>query len=163
MISHSPVNAVKVGRELNTDQQKDNAKRSLFLTLYALRGTPLHYDFVRCLNQIDIVFEDNPTVLQAWRKHYDSLNTKGVVNPQDVWRLQRVEMLSAMAQVLGYSAISQADMSRDYYPEGHENQIRDSIEFQQAHLTYLKTGTAMHEQIVTVNKRQLEGSSQQTQ
>ena len=52
-------NAVIIGRELNIQQQKDTAKRSLFLLLFSLRGTPVHYDFVRGLNQIDVVFEDN--------------------------------------------------------------------------------------------------------
>jgi hypothetical protein len=58
-------NAVRIGRTLNNEQQKDNAKRNLFLTLFSLRGSPVHYDFVKCLNQIDIVFEDVPEVLTA--------------------------------------------------------------------------------------------------
>ena len=35
-IKTGPTNAVQVGRRLNNEQQKDNAKRNLFLTLFAL-------------------------------------------------------------------------------------------------------------------------------
>jgi hypothetical protein len=39
-IAHSPINAVRIGRTLNNEQQKDNAKRNLFLLLFSLRGIP---------------------------------------------------------------------------------------------------------------------------
>lgn len=59
-ISTSSLNAVRLGRQLNDRQQKDNAKRTLFLTLFSLRANPVHYDYVTGLNQIDVVFEDTP-------------------------------------------------------------------------------------------------------
>lgn len=137
-------NAVRIGRQLNTEQQKDNAKRNLFLTLYALRGSPLNYDFVRGLNQIDIVFEDVPAVLDAWHIHYASLNIKGQINEIDTWNLQRVNLLSAMASHLGYERIRQTEMIRDYYPEGHETLMKGDIDFRLAALEYLKKGAELY-------------------
>ncbi len=145
---YSPVDAVKIGRKLNEEQQKDNAKRSLFLTLFSLRGSPVNYDFVRALNQIDIVFEDVQLVLDAWHTHYDSLQTKGQINESQIWDLQRTNLLSAMAVSLGYNRIRQTDMLKNYYPEGHLNQVKDEFDFRQAALTYYKSGAALHEKAI---------------
>lgn len=140
---YSPVDAVNVGRQLNNEQKKDDAKRNLFLTLFALRGSPVHYDFVRALNQIEIVFEDTPTVLDAWRTHYDSLQIKGQVNENQIWDIQRTNLLSAMAVSLGYNRIRQTDMLQNYYPEGHVNQMNEDVQFRQAALTFYKSSAAL--------------------
>lgn len=137
-IANGPRNAISIGRKLNIEQQKDDAKRELFLTLFSLRGSPLHYDFVRALNEIDVVFEDTPSVLQAWHTYYDSLHIKGRVNEDQEWELQRVTLLSAMAQSLGYQSIRETDMIRQYYPEGHGNQLQSDLETHQDWKTYLK-------------------------
>lgn len=142
-IAHSPVNAVKIGRTLNDEQQKDNAKRNLFLLLFSLRGSPVHYDFVRGLNQIDIVFEDVQPVLDAWHIHFDSLQIKNQANAEINWNVQRTNLLSAMAVHLGYNRIRQTDMIRDYYPEGHQNLMNYDNDFREAVLTYLKSGSAV--------------------
>lgn len=137
-ISHSPINAIKIGRRLNNEKQKDNAKRNLFLTLFALRGSPVHYDFVRGLNEIDIVFENTPTVLTAWHKLYDSLQIKNQNNEDQIWELLRVELLSAMAVHLGYHQIRQTDMVREYYPEGHGHQRKLDMQFQAVQWAYFE-------------------------
>lgn len=145
---YSPIDAVNVGRRLNNEQKKDDAKRNLFLTLFSLRGSPVHYDFVRCLNQIDIVFEDTRTVLDAWHDLRTSLNIKGQANEHKVWEILRTNLLSAMAVSLGYNRIQQTDMIQDYYPEGHDNQLKDDLDFRQAASTFLKSGAALHELII---------------
>jgi hypothetical protein len=122
VIRKSPSDAIKIGRQLNDAQNKDDAKRELFLILFSLRGSPLHYDFVRSLNQIDVVFEDTPSVLDAWHTHYDSLQIKEQANELQIWELQRTNLLSAMAVSLNYKSIRQTDMLKNYYPEGHENE-----------------------------------------
>jgi hypothetical protein len=142
---YSPVDSVKVGRQLSNEQQKDNAKRNLFLTLFALRGSPLSFDFVRGLNQIDIVFEDSQLVLDAWHTHYDSLQIKGQVNENQIWDLQRADLLSVMAVSLGYNRIRQTDMMKNYYPEGHNNQIKMEMDFREAEFLYHKSGALLHE------------------
>lgn len=153
-IATSAVNAVRVGRELNTSQQKDNAKRNLFLTLFALRGSPVHYDFVRGLNQIDIVFEDCPKVLKAWHDYYDSLQIKEQANAQKNWELLRVTLLSEMAMSLGYSRISQTDMLKNYSPEGHSNQAFDDWEFRDAAKQYFQKGSLLYDVLIDNAKKQ---------
>jgi hypothetical protein len=145
---YSPVDAVKIGRQLNNEQQKDSAKRSLFLTLFSLRGSPLNYDFVIGLNQIDVVFEDTPSVLEAWHIHYDSLNTTGQVDATKIWDLQRTNLLSAMAQSLGYERIRQTDMLKNYTPIGHENMESQLMDMEEARLNYYKSNYAMNRKIM---------------
>ena len=135
--------AVIIGRRLNIEQQKDTAKRNLFLTLFALRGSPLHYDFVKSLNEIDIVFEDTQPVLDSWHTYYDSLQIKGQANAQQTWSLQRAELLSAMAFSLGYNRIKQTDIIRDYYPEGHEDRAKSDWNFRESQRQYYEKTTLM--------------------
>lgn len=128
---HAAENAVKVGRQLNSEEQKDNAKRNLFLLLFSLRGSPVHYDFVRGLNQIDIVFSDSRDVLNAWHIHFASLETKGLVNELEIWERQRINLLSAMAVSLGYPTLQQTDILAHYFPEGHQNQIVSDYQYRE--------------------------------
>ncbi len=144
----SPIDAVKVGRELNKEQEKDNAKRNLFLLLFSLRGNPLHYDFVRGLNQIDVVFEDTPEVLAAWHAHYDSLHLQGQVDVTTTWNVQRTNLLSAMAVSLGYNRIRQTDMLVNYTPVGHNDQQEFEWNLQQAQMTFYKSSAAMNQRIM---------------
>ena len=145
---YSPVDSVKVGRKLNTEQQKDDAKRNLFLLLFSLRVNPVHYDFVRGLNQIDIVFSDTPSVLNEWHIHYNSLNTMNQVNEDILWERQRVNLLSAMAESLGYPHIRQTELLQHYTPVGHSNLMKEEFEFRQAQLTYYKSNVAMCQKVM---------------
>lgn len=143
-----PLNAVKTGRKLNNEQQKDNAKRTLFLTLFSLRGNPVHFDFVRGLNQIEVVFEDVPSVISAWRVHFASLGNRDQANKDKNWEIERAALLSAMAVHLGYSNIPHGELLRDYYPEGHDNQFQDDRALRQKWVDYLNTSTLMNQMII---------------
>lgn len=144
----SPVDAVKVGRKLNQEEQKDNAKRNLFLSLFSLRGNPVHHDFVRGLNQIEVVFEDVPKVIDAWRKHFASLGNKNQANRENNWQIERAALLSEMAVHLGYSNIPHGELLRDYYPEGHENQLLDDLAHRKASLDYFQMGAAVYQKML---------------
>ncbi len=160
-IAHAPVNAVRIGRRLNNEQQKDNAKRNLFLTLFAYRGSPIHYDFVNSLNKIDIVFHDTPTVLTAWHNYYNSLQLKEQANAQDNWRLLRIELLSQMATVLDYPQIKQVDMAKHYFPEGHESQEFDDFLLKKRGIDYLKSGAELHALLIEqIEAKQKEGETE---
>jgi hypothetical protein len=148
-IYYAPIKAVKVGRQLNDEQNKDTAKRNLFLTLFAYRGSPVHFDFVNNLNKIDIVFQDEPNVLTAWAKYYDSLGQKNITNQEEVWSILRVDLLSEMAISLGYKKLKQVDIMKNYYPEGHDNQIKEDMELRQAAIKFLKTGKEIHEILIS--------------
>lgn len=144
VISHAPKDAVKIGRKLNDEQQKDNAKRELFLDLFAYRGSPIHKTFVDALNEIDLVFHDTPNVLNAWHRYYDSLHLKNQVNEEETWRLLRVELLTQMAVSLGYSEIRQIDMMQHYYPEGHGKQLEDDWDLRESAKAFLKNGDIVY-------------------
>ncbi|SEN24927.1 hypothetical protein SAMN05192574_102905 [Mucilaginibacter gossypiicola] len=147
-IYYAPIKAVKVGRDLNDEQNKDNAKRNLFLTLFAHRGSPVSYPFVNGLNTIDVVFHDTPPVLVAWQKYYDSLHTTNQINLDETRTLLRVDLLSQMAISLGYGSLKQVDISRNYYPEGHENQNRSEWELRQAAFDFFTKGTEVYEAMI---------------
>jgi hypothetical protein len=95
-----------------------------------------------------VVFEDVPQVIQAWRTHFASLQIKSQSNAEKNWEIERAALLSAMAVHLGYSNIPHSELLRDYYPEGHDNQLKDDIDFRQAASTFLKSGAALHELII---------------
>lgn len=139
-IATGPINAVKIGRKLNIEQQKDNAKRNLFLTLFALRGSPLNYDFVNGLNQIDVVFESDSQVLDAWHKHLNDLHNKGLNDPQRVWEIGRIELLSKMANSLGYGSLNQTDIMQHYYPVGHGDKSKFDFDLQYAATKFFESG-----------------------
>ena len=144
-IYYAPIKAVKIGRQLNDEQNKDTVKRELFLTLFAYRGSPVHYEFVNSLNKIDIVFQDEHLVLNAWAKYYDSLGQKNITNQEEVWSILRVDLLSEMATSLGYKKLKQVDIMKNYYPVGHDNQNREDWELRQAAKRFLTTGHELYE------------------
>ncbi|WP_430971590.1 DUF6680 family protein [Sunxiuqinia rutila] len=143
VISKSPTDAVKVGRELNETKQKDDAKRNLFFTLFSYRGSPVPQYFVDALNRIDVVFADTPTVLTAWHKYYDSLQQKDLVDPDKTWRLLRVDLLSEISKDLGYKDLKNYDFEKHYYPQGHEKQFLDQMEFHKEQFEYYKNSNQL--------------------
>lgn len=98
----------------------------------------------RPLNRIEVVFEDVPTVIQAWRIHFASLGNKEQANKEKNWEIERAALMSAMAVHLGYSNIPHGELLRDYYPEGHENQLKDDLKFREAALNYFRAGAAIY-------------------
>jgi hypothetical protein len=143
-IKTSPIKAVEIGRKLNDEQNKYDAKSDLFLTLFSLRGNPTHYNFVNGLNQIDIVFQDVQTVLTAWEKLYESLGNPNQNNAVQNWDLLRTELLSEMAQHLGYQKLKQTAIQRNYSPKAHALESDENWNHQQAAKTFFETGTQMH-------------------
>lgn len=145
VIRKSPSDAVKIGRELNETQSKDNAKIELFFTLFSYRGSPVHRHFVDALNRIDIVFYDTPLVLAAWHKLFDSLNQTNLVNQEDTWRLLRTELLSQISVSLGYKDLKQYDIEKHYFPEGHGHQQNQDWQFRQDQQEYYKASKDLNQ------------------
>lgn len=128
IIRKSPVDAIKIGRELNEEKQKDDAKRELFLQLFESRGHPISYPFVRNLNRIDVVYSDCPEVLHAWHAYFHSLKTSSNVDNQKDWELHRTSLLSQMARSLGYNELDNFQLMQHYLPEGHQRHDIDNYE-----------------------------------
>lgn len=143
-IYKSPLDAVKIGRQLNDEQEKIQAKRELFLTLYASRGNMTSFQFVNSLNQIDVVFQGESKVITAWDKLFTSLNTPATGNVVENWEFLKVDLLSEMAQTLGYNALKQTDIQKTYYPQAHVNQEQSNLDYHFAAREYFESGALMH-------------------
>lgn len=160
---YTPIDAVKVGRELDSKAQKTNAKRNLFLMLFSLRGHPAHPDFVRGLNEIDIVFQDVPKVLIAWHSYFAVLHQKDLVDKEETWKLERVNMLSRMAEHLGYGDIQQTDIMKHYYPEGLDNVYRSDWDLKDSALNFFRLGIAVFQEALDNTPSYLEKMKQPPQ
>lgn len=127
-------------------KEKKDQKQRLFLMLMAHRkSNPPTLDLVNGLNLVDVVFADSRMVVSLWHQYYDLL-CQGAVN----WHLAEskyLDLLSEMAKVLGYTNLSQTDISRFYSPVAHGNQAQISLETQSELLRILKgTGRFVVEQ-----------------
>ena len=72
-----PIIVWVLGIKYQDRKAKKEAQLRLFLTLMADRkSNPITKEWVDALNSIDVVFQDNKKVRQAWREYLDSLNEK---------------------------------------------------------------------------------------
>lgn len=102
-------------------KSKEEAKMSLFLTLMANRkSVVITKEWVDALNQIDVVFQDNKKVRKAWREYFDSLDEKSQYNKDRESFL--LDLLSEMANALGYKDLRQTEIARFYNPQAFSNQ-----------------------------------------
>ena len=143
-IATSPIKAVETGRKLDAEQNKYDSKKELFLTLFSLRGNPANYEFVNRLNQIDIVFQDDDKVLSSWNKYFDSLHQTDIVNAHQTWELLRTDLLSEMAQSLGYEKLKQTDILKNYSPIAHSRDADDYFSHRKAEREFFESGAKLY-------------------
>lgn len=116
-----PVIVWWMGVRWNKRIAKENAKRELFFTLMANRkSVMISKEWVDALNQIDVVFQDDKKVRRAWREYFDSLDEKSQYNKDRESFL--LDLLSEMANSLGYKDLKQTEISRFYNPQAFSNQ-----------------------------------------
>jgi uncharacterized protein DUF6680 len=132
-----PVIAVLITLWYQRRTDKRAAKERLFITLMAHRKSfsPAP-DWTNALNLIDVVYADNPTIVQHWHSLYDIL----IQTPMNMQRYtyQYLELLSAMAESLGYHSIKQTDIDKFYTPQAYGDQAIVSAEIQKELLRVLK-------------------------
>lgn len=104
-------------------KERRDAKTRLFSILLANRKGVVTPDVSRALNSIDIVFTENKNVRELWRQYYVLLAQPVREERGHVW----LQLLGAMAVVLGYRDLSTVELDRFYIPQGH---VEDS-QFQQ--------------------------------
>ena len=104
-----------IGVKHQDRKSKKEAQLRLFLILMANRQkTPISQEWVDALNSIDVVFQDNKRVRHAWRDYLDSLNQKSAhFDNQNSYKL---DLLSEMAEALGYKQLKQTEIDRFYSP-----------------------------------------------
>lgn len=109
-----------LGIRWQKSKAKDDAKRNLFFTLMANRKiTPPNKEWVDALNTIDIVFQDNKKVRKAWREYYDSLDERSQYYSDS--NSFKLDLLSEMANALGYKDLKQTEIDRFYSPKYFTN------------------------------------------
>ena len=156
-VKKSPIDAVKVGRELNEKSAKYKDKRNLFLTLFSNRGQYVNQWYVSALNQIDVVFHDTPSVLEAWHELYDALNQDDLDEKMKSdefaqrtiarWDNLRRELLIQVATAVGYDLhqIKHKHLANNAYsPKAHENEEQTNRDLKTAAIQYLLSGNNTH-------------------
>lgn len=119
------------GIKYQNRKAKRDVQLKLFLTLMANRkATPITKEWVDALNTIDVVFQNSKKVRHAWREYYDSLNVQSPHFQQNNAFL--LDLLSEMAQALGYKNLKQTEIDRFYSPKYFGSQMsRQEILFQE--------------------------------
>lgn len=113
-----PTAAVLISLWLQRRHQKFDAKNRVFITLMAHRkANPPHPDAVNALNIIDVVFADNGKIVGLWHQYYDLLSQTPVNWPIAFHKY--IDLISAMAQSLGYISLAQTDIDKFYQPQSH--------------------------------------------
>lgn len=111
-----------IGVKYQDRKTKKDAQLELFLTLMANRQkNPISQEWVDALNSIDVVFQENQKVRLAWRDYLDSLNQKSAhFDNQNSYKL---DLLSEMAEALGYKQLKQTEIDRFYSPMYFNSQL----------------------------------------
>lgn len=117
-----PVIIWVLGIRYQDRKTKKDAKLSLFLTLMANRKTsPINKEWVDSLNIIDVVFQDDKKVRQAWLEYFESLHENSVNNQNSAIYL--LVLLSEMANSLDYGDLKQTEIDRFYSPQYFGSQM----------------------------------------
>lgn len=110
-------------------KEKRDAKLRVFSTLMMhRRSIPPHIEWVNALNLIDIAFAGDEQVLNKWHTMYGLLHNQQAGTEQ--YQHTYLEMLSSMAQVLGYKKLQQTDIDKFYTPQAFATQANSNAEFQ---------------------------------
>ena len=106
-----------VGNKQMRKKEKLDAKRDLFFTLMKQRKTSYTIkERADALNLIDVVFQDDDKVREAWKNYLNSLNRNSAdFSNSNAYLL---DLLSEMALTLGYKKLKQTEIDRFYEPQG---------------------------------------------
>ena len=114
-VAFIPIIVWFIGVRYQDHKAKKQAQLDLFLTLMANRQkNPISEEWVDALNSIDVVFQDNKKVRAAWKEYLDSLNEKS--SHFDNQNSYKLDLLSEMAESLGYKQLKQTEIDRFYSP-----------------------------------------------
>lgn len=137
-----PVFAVLITLWWQQWKEKRDRKLNLFTVLMAHRRSlvPTN-EWVNALNLIDVVFADHPKVVALWHDLYVLLYTSP---PQEQAKAHKyLELLSAMAIVLGFPHLQQTDIDKFYIPQVHIDSATAQAELQAQLLRVLQNTEAL--------------------
>lgn len=116
-----PIVAVQLTRYLDDRKENRERKANIFKTLMATRAYNVSWAHVEALNRIDLEFNKEREVIEAWKAYLDLLNNTGM--PPDQWNIRRVdllvELLHKMARVLDYDFDKTHIKNSSYSPRAH--------------------------------------------
>jgi len=133
-----------MGTYFQNRKGKRNAQMMLFLDLMKTRKhMPPSQIWVDALNQIDVVFQKNKQVRLAWRAYYDSLHPQSQhFENQGAFQL---DLLSEIANSLGYKDLKQTEIDRFYSPRAHGTAITRQEIFYDEYLRVLSRSKSLSE------------------
>ncbi len=131
-----PIVAVAITLWWQQRKEKRDAKLRLFLGLMAHRkSTPPPHEWVAALNLIDVVFADHPKVIALWHELFNMYHNPTTEESQNH---KKLELLSQMAEELGFARLQQVDIDKFYCPSAHTDQLKSHAETQAELLRVLK-------------------------
>lgn len=117
------------GNSYEKKRSKIESKRNLFFTLMRNRKSLVTTkDKVDAFNLIDVVYQDDRRVRQAWKDYLDALNPNSP-NFQNS-NAYLLDLLSEMAQSLGYKELKQTEIDRFYEPQAFIDEWNSSKKIQ---------------------------------
>ena len=136
-----PIAAVIMTRYVDRQRDKGTRRLAVFRTLMATRRSYLSLEHISALNQVELEFQKDREVMNAYRRYMGHLST--LFDPKDNDRIARerqslrTKILSEMAKSLGIH-VEQLDIFEGgYVPQGHVD-----IEREQATIRRLLTEIA---------------------
>lgn len=133
----SPIVALWITNFYQKRERRYNAKSLLFSTLIMHRKSfPPTAEWVNALNMIDIIFTDNKIIVDKWHEYYKVLNQKPMNTEGE--RHAYLELLSLMAQTLGYKKLLQTDIDKFYTPQAHADAYQFNEDLKKELLRVLK-------------------------
>lgn len=124
-------------------KQKQESKMRVFTAaLMHRRGSPPRVEWVNALNTIEVVFQDAPKVLEAWRSLYDHFHVPNL--DQRLLDQKSNDLMMAMALDLGYANLLSTNLDRFYFPQSHSNLNGIQLETQLEWLRVLKATKTLH-------------------
>ena len=115
-VSIVPIIVWFMGIKYQDRKAKREAQLNVFLRLMANRkASPITKEWVDSLNVIDVVFQDDRKVREAWKAYLDSLNNKSPHFASN--NSYMLDLLSEMALSLGYKDLKQTEIDSFYNPQ----------------------------------------------
>ena len=127
-VSIIPLIVWVLGNHYQDRKAKNVAKLKVFLTLMANRkSASITKEWADSLNVIDVVFQDDRKVREAWKAYHDSLNNKSPHFASN--NSYMLDLLSEMALSLGYKDLKQTEIDSFYNPQQFvdQNQMHNEL------------------------------------
>lgn len=148
------------GAKFQDRKAKKDSKRKLFFTLMANRKTTIILkEKADALNLIDVVFQDDKKVRNAWKDYLNSLNPLSPDFQNN--NAFALDLLSEMAVSLGYKELKQTEIDRFYEPVQFTQDYQIQTKLTKENLRVLRASKNCSEPLTEAERNQLDQENQQ--